>query len=295
MRREINQHDIITKKVLGQKTYAVDFLANALPRKITSKLDFSKLKIEKGDFIDAENKERFTDILYSVPTKKTSQKLGIFCLVEHKSTRDKDIHSQLLLYLAGIYKIHKWPVIPLVLYHGKQKWNIPTNFASSLEIPEELRDYLIKYIPEFWYLLLDLGSDKMNIGYFSVALQAFLKTLENVWFLSRRSKIKSLFKDYFAPIYKENRKILDDLFDYIICSTGELDIEFVIEIAIKYISPRAGGKIMTIAEKLEKKGMEKGKAEGKAEVALGMLKEGISLEVVSRITGLSVKQIERLR
>ena len=299
MRREINQHDIVTKKVLGQKTYAVDFLANALPRKITSKLDFSKLKVEKGDFIDADNKERFTDILYSVPTRKTSQRLGIFCLVEHKSTRERDIHSQLLLYLAGIYKTHKWPVVPLVLYHGKEKWGIPTNFASSLEIPEELRDYLIKYIPEFWYLLLDLGSDKMDIGYFSVALQAFLKTLENVWFLSRRSKIKSLFKDYFAPIYKENRKILDDLFDYIICSTGELDIEFVIEIAIKYVSRNAGDKIMTIAEKLEKKGMEKGKAEGKAEkaheIALGMLKEGISLEVISKITGLSVKQIERLR
>ena len=291
MKREINQHDIVTKKVLGQKTYAVDFLRNTLPRKITSKLDFSKLKVEKGDFIDAGNKERFTDILYSVPTRKTSQRLGIFCLVEHKSTRQRDIHSQLLLYLAGIYKTHKWPVVPLVLYHGKKKWNIATNFASSLEIPEELRDYLIKYIPEFWYLLLDLGSDKMNIGYFSVALQAFLKTLENVWFLSRRSKIKALFKDYFAPIYKENRKILDDLFDYIICSTGKLDIEFVIEIAIKYISPSVGDKIMTIAEKLEKKG----KAEGKAEVALGLLREGISLEVISKTTGLSEEEIERLR
>ena len=38
-------------------------------------------------------------------------------------------------------------------------------------------------------------------------------------------------------------------------------------------------------------GMEK----GKAEVALGMLKEGMSIEVVSRITGLSEEEIERLR
>ena len=52
---------------------------------------------------------------------------------------------------------------------------------------------------------------------------------------------------------------------------------------------------MTIAEQLRTEGMEKGKAEKAYEVALGMLKEGISLEVVSRITGLSVKQIERLR
>ena len=85
--------------------------------------------------------------------------------------------------------------------------------------------------------------------------------------------------------------MLDDLFDYIICSTGELDIEFVIEIAIKYVSRNAGDKIMTIAEQLR----TEGKAEGKAEVALGLLREGISSEVISKTTGLSAEEIERLR
>ena len=63
---------------------------------------------------------------------------------------------------------------------------------------------------------------------------------------------------------------------------------------------------MTIAEQLEKKGkaegiaegMEKGMAEGmergKAEVALGLLREGISSEVISKTTGLSIKAIEKL-
>ena len=68
---KLNQHDIITKQVLSQKTYAVDFLKNALPKEITSELDFTKLQIEKGCFIDATDQERFTDILYSVPTKKS--------------------------------------------------------------------------------------------------------------------------------------------------------------------------------------------------------------------------------
>ena len=88
---------------------------------------------------------------------------------EHQMLRTSiwcNIHSQLLMYLAGIYKTHKWPVIPLVLYHGKQKWNISTNFMSSLEIPEELRNPLIKYIPEFQYILLDLSSGKMALAIF---------------------------------------------------------------------------------------------------------------------------------
>ena len=85
---KLNTHDVVVKKVLGEKTYAVDFLKSTLPSKIIPKLNFKELKIEKGNFIDAGNTERFTDILYSVPTLQDSQKLGIFCLVEHKSTRD---------------------------------------------------------------------------------------------------------------------------------------------------------------------------------------------------------------
>ena len=48
-------------------------------------------------------------------------------------------------------------------------------------------------------------------------------------------------------------------------------------------------------EEAEKRGMEKGKAERSQEVALGLLREGISLEVVSKTTGLSVKEINKLR
>ena len=44
-------------------------------------------------------------------------------------------------------------------------------------------------------------------------------------------------------------------------------------------------------EEAEKRGMEK----GKVEVALGLLREGISLEVISKTTGLSAKEINKLR
>ena len=298
---KMNQHDIITKQVLSQKTYAVDFLKNSLPSEITSKLDFTKLRIEKGHFIDATDQERFTDILYSVPTKKQSdsessessesKKLGILCLIEHKSYKEKDIHSQLLMYLAGIYKTSKMPVIPLVLYHGKKEWDIPTCFSSSLVIPDNLKEILKKYIPEFHYELFDLRSNKTEFTDFSVAVQAFLKSLQDIWFLSDRSRLENLFRDYFAPIYKDNEKMLDALFNYIITSTGKLTIKFIVKSAGQYISPNAGGDMETIANKLK----TEGKIEGKAEVAQNLLKEGISIELISRTTGLSIEEIERLR
>ena len=330
---KLNQHDIITKQVLSQKTYAVDFLKNALPREVTSELDFTKLEIEKGNFIDATDQERFTDILYSVPIKKQSdsehlessesKRLGVFCLIEHKSYKEKNIHSQLLMYLAGIYKTSKMPVIPLVLYHGKKEWDIPTLFSSSLVIPEHLRKALQKYIPDFHYELLDLRSDKTEFTGFSVAVQAFLKSLQDIWFLSSKSRLEDLFKDYFARISQENKKMLDDLFNYIITSTGKLTINFIVKSAGQYISPKAGGDMRSIADELiaegraegitegraegitegmtkgRAEGMTKGKAEGmtkgKAEVAQSLLKEGFSIKIISRSTGLSLEEIERLR
>ena len=42
-------------------------------------------------------------------------------------------------------------------------------------------------------------------------------------------------------------------------------------------------------------GRAEGKAEGKAEVALRMLEEGISIEVVSRITGLKRSELNKLK
>ena len=77
---ELNQHDIITKQVLSQKTYAVDFLKNALPKEITSELDFTKLEIEKGNFIDATDQERFTDYSLQRTYKKAIRfrTFGIF-------------------------------------------------------------------------------------------------------------------------------------------------------------------------------------------------------------------------
>jgi len=45
----------------------------------------------------------------------------------------------------------------------------------------------------------------------------------------------------------------------------------------------------------EKRGKAEGKAEGKLEIARSMLVEDISLELTSKITGLSLKELKALR
>ena len=229
-------------------------------------------------------------------------KLGILALVEHKSYPDKDVSRQILRYLAGLYETRKHVIIPMVLYHGKTKWTIPTNFASCLDIPDDLRDILMRYVPEFSYDLLDLRDEKTDINYFSFAVQAFLQTLRDIWFLEDKKILKFLFKDYFQPINKEHQNLLADLRDYIIYDRDKPDFELIVEYATKYISKEAGESFMTIAEQLEKKGIEKGIEKGrqegiekgKREAAVRMLAKGFSIADISDITGLSEEQIRSL-
>ena len=57
----------------------------------------------------------------------------------------------------------------------------------------------------------------------------------------------------------------------------------------------SGGRVATIADKLIAEGKAEGMTKGRAEIAQGLLKEGISIEVISKTTGLSIEEIERLR
>ncbi len=42
---------------------------------------------------------------------------------------------------ARLEKLSLPPIMPLVLYHGVDKWNVSTDFTGLFELPEELRRY----------------------------------------------------------------------------------------------------------------------------------------------------------
>ncbi len=94
---QTNQHDIVVKRVLSEKKYAIDLLQNTLDKAIADKLDFTKLKMEQGSFIDAKDRERFTDLLFSIPHKQEGKYWHLCILIEHKSHPEKtEVLRQLL-------------------------------------------------------------------------------------------------------------------------------------------------------------------------------------------------------
>ncbi len=64
------------------------------------------------------------------------------------------------------------------------------------------------------------------------------------------------------------------------------------------LNPILWGELMTVAEKLEQRGMEKGLAQGREQgvrqIALNLLREGVDIQFVIKVTGLSEVQVRAL-
>lgn len=55
-------------------------------------------------------------------------------------------------------KADKLPmIIPLVIYHGKEIWNVGTTLGEIIDGYNELPDYIKKYVPDYEYLVYDIS------------------------------------------------------------------------------------------------------------------------------------------
>ena len=137
------------------------FLSMYLPDEITQHINLDTLKMSKDTFVDEELRSHFSDLLYTVKHRK--EDLHLYLLFEHKSSPDSWISLQLLRYMVKIWDLYrkqhpktkKLPtILPLVLYHGYNKWKIPQEFNALLAQND---DYLKEYTPNFQYLLHDFS------------------------------------------------------------------------------------------------------------------------------------------
>lgn len=126
-------------------------------------LDLDTLEVAKESFSDEELRQHFSDMLYQIALR-TGGTAQVHLLLEHKSWPDQGVTLQM-----ARYQIQKWAelwrsspqrlpvIIPAVLYHGKQAWDVPRNFAAlfNLHGPTAI---LRPFVPDFHYYLCDLSK-----------------------------------------------------------------------------------------------------------------------------------------
>ena len=306
-------HDATFRQFLSQPDIARDFMELHLPAELRAICDLSTLKLESGSFVEDDLRQYFSDILYSL---KTSNGDGyIHVLVEHQSTPDRHMAFRLMRYAVAAMHRHleaghkQLPlVIPVLFYTGKRSpYPYSTRWLDEFEDPS-LAENL--YGSTFPLVDVTVIPDEEIMGHRSMAaltlLQKHIHQRDIATLTDRLATL--LMADYLSSPQ------VTALIHYLLQAGESADSEaFVRELAQRV--PQHGDALMTIAQQLEQKGIEKGRAEGlqlgeqrgiekgrsegerqaTLKIARTMLQNGIDRSTVMKMTGLTEDDLAQIR
>ena len=307
-----NEHDKVFRKILSDKIEVAKFLNEQL------KINLKPEDIEQynSSYINTLMQNEEADVVYKLKGKNE------FFLIEHQSKVDHRMPFRILKYEMAIIessidekeckkKDYLYPrVNAIVLYTGKQKWNVSKSFnesqiSSILEKDIEFAKYILVDInnyteeklletPSFMTkaLLIEKAKDNEQIAnYIEKIVKIINKDKENY-----SDNMKEIFKIMLTQIIKNKiGKEKTDEFLNKLNIGGDEDMMAVFE-TIQQDNKRIyrRGKKDGIVEGI-KQGISQGIMQKSIEIAKKLLKENFSKEKVANLTGLSEKEIEKIK
>ena len=298
------RHDNLFKRIIADCDDAKLLIRESLPDKILEKLELPKLRLLKESFIDERLRPHFYDLVYNCPLRdKKKRDIKITVLIEHKSYKHKYIHLQLLRYMLNIWEDELQQdrelslIIPLVVYHGRTKWQ-PVPFR---ELFPGYDDLFADYLPDFSFAMEDMKKKDLE----NILELVEERTYAGILYLLFKYQGTKMFKEKLQEIFRAMLPLLREEFDrlplsgflhYILYETDS-SWEEVVRLFRQQI-PQGDDAMLSTAEQLIQKGREQGIEQGLeriTRIARRMLDKGFAVELISEITGLSREEIEKLR
>jgi predicted transposase YdaD len=276
-------HDKLFRALLEDPKRARGLLQDHLPPAVVAELADAPPEPLEGSFVDAALRGSQSDRLFRVPLKD-GRTAYVYALLEHKSAPDPRTPIQLLTYMARIWDRHlaeaggapdRLPaIIPMVIYHGRRPWTVPTSVLDAIAAPEAVRAAMTG----LRYVLRDLGPiDDADLARDRV-LRAGLAALKHAFdqgvplrivvsmlsALPDRSLLERQVLDYVVRVYDLTEADLERALDEAKPARRE---ELMGSVAEEWMKR---GKAEGMAEG-RAEGMAEGRAEGKASLLLHML------------------------
>lgn len=175
-------NDGFFKAVFSQPEHATAFFKSHLPPAIAAKADWDSLKVLPGSFVKSSLQQVHSDLLFSV--RIGGCEALPYLLFEYQSSPDPTMPLRVLGYATEIYtKHHKAhgfplpPVLPFIFHQGPESWNVSTAFEDLFELPDELADELLPFLPKFHHTLLDLTRFDPDTGEDDTRLRVVLQLM----------------------------------------------------------------------------------------------------------------------
>ena len=265
MEKPRHPHDHFFRQSFGIPEVALDYLRNFLPIDLADKLQLDAIERVEGSFVSQRLQSHISDIIYRCPLKEKGAAYLTF-LFEHKSKPQSHPHLQLMRYMLetwerAIQERKPLPlIVPIIVYHGKTKWEIRHFSGSFDDWDESLRPYL----PAFDYLLTDLsGFSDEEI------LQLKARFLINVFLSFKHQGEKEYLRDHIRLLFYRLEgteegypeiNYIRMLLVYILCTTDFNDQDW--EDLVEKTPPPVKNLAMTTYDMLIKKGLKEGFEQG---------------------------------
>lgn len=161
------EEDAFFKKVFSDTNNAAGELQSVLPTELARRLDWRTLTLQPGSFVDDALQGQHTDLLFSVELDGDKRQVLLYLLFEHFSGADRFTAYRALRYIVRIWEAWRQEnegastlpaVMPVVLHHDEQKWSAPRQLSELLDLPDELRESLLPYLPQLTFVLDDLAA-----------------------------------------------------------------------------------------------------------------------------------------
>ncbi|TDG94097.1 hypothetical protein CCPUN_08520 [Cardinium endosymbiont of Culicoides punctatus] len=276
----------------------LDFLEHNLPAEVFSKVDKSTLRLTNKSFVNPVGTRGESDLVFQATMN--NQDGYIYILSEHQSKIDKYMPLRFMEYNLKLFRQHLHEnkdsdELPLVLnicvYNGKEAYTGKRSLLSMFKVPELAKSYTFG---DFELVDLTHTSDnelvKQNMAALGELILKYGKSKNFSSILKFNEFLKYLLScsDLYDTQYYENT------FLYILAIAEDNDI---LE-TLKSINPETKELVMTAATRLiqqgEQLGLKKGRQEEKYKIAQEMLAEGFDIVKISRITGLTEREIKNL-
>jgi len=155
-------HDHSYKQLFSHSELVRDLLTGFVQEAWIDDLDLSTLERCNNSYVSDDLRGREDDAIWRVRCREDW--IYVYILIEFQSTVDRFMAVRLMTYIGLLYQdlirtdsllkndSKLPPVLPLVLYNGKQIWN---SAISVQDLIQQVPGGLSKYRPTLTYLLLD--------------------------------------------------------------------------------------------------------------------------------------------
>jgi len=261
-------HDRFFKQIFSYQKVMRVFIQQTFPEYIIRILNLNTLANDTNSYIDEKLKENFSDLVYTCNSRNNVE-LKIALLFEHKSYVVDFPHFQIMKYLERIGESCEKEnnkrifVLPIIFYHGDNKWIKRELYEYYENLDEELR----RFVPSFDYILIDISQipDETIQKYELYELQISIFLFKYIF---NKEELKQKFDIFFEKnkqLTKNEETFMVTFLEYLRNNLNQNEMETVYEKVKDYTTSDGNIFVQNYNRRYLKKGINKGIKKGRQE------------------------------